>query len=89
MKKMNDPFESVFHDMQDKTPLTKEQKEKMLSYILVENRLQNTSFSKKAVGWIAAYPWRFAFSIATVQTVLCTLIFGTGYTNLFLSIFGG
>lgn len=89
MKKKNDPFEGVFDNLQDKTLPTDEQKEKMLHYVLHENSLQDNSITGKVGRWIATYPWRFAFSAATVQAVICTLIFGTQYTNLFLNFFGG
>jgi len=89
MKKQNDPFEGIFDNLQDKSLPTNEQKEKMLNYVLTESRLQNSSVWGKIGNWISVYPWRFAFSTAALQTVICTLVFGTEYTNFILSIFGG
>lgn len=90
MKKSNDPFEGVFDSLQNKTLPTDEQKEKMLSYVLLESsRLQENCVLGKVGKWISVYPWRFAFSVATAQAVVFTLIFGTEYTNLFLRMFGG
>jgi hypothetical protein len=89
MKKKNDPFEGVFDGLQDKTLPTDEQKEKMLKYVLLESRLQDNSTMGKVGRMITIYPWRFSFGAAAVQALVFTLIFGTEYTNLFLSIFGG
>jgi len=89
MKKQNDPFEGVFDTLQDKSLLTNKQKEKMLNYVLMESQLQETTFWGKVGRWITVYPWRFAFSTAAAQAIAFTLIFGTGYTNLLLSFFGG
>jgi hypothetical protein len=89
MKKKNDPFEGVFDNLKYKVLPTDEQKAKILHYVLRENRLQDNSITGKIGRWITTYPWRFAFSAATVQAIICTSIFGTRYTNLFLNIFGG
>jgi len=89
MKKRKDPFESIFDSLHNKTQPTTEQKEKMLNYVLTEGIKQNNSLWVKAGRWITVYPWRFAFSAAAAQAVVCTALFGTGYTNLFLSLFGG
>lgn len=89
MKKNNDPFEGIFDGLQDNSLPTNEQKEKMLNHILLDNRLREETTWGKVGRWITVYPWRFAFSAAAVQAVVCTLLFGTQYTNVFLSIFGG
>jgi len=89
MKKNNDPFEGIFDSFQDKALPTEEQKEKMLNYVLLENRLQDNSVLGKVGRWISVYPWRFAFSAAAAQAVVFTLIFGTEYTNLVLRMFRG
>ena len=87
--KNKDPFEGIFAGLQDTTLPTNEQKERMLNNILLQNRFQEITIWEIIDNWIAIYPWRFAFGAASVQTAACTLIFGTNYTNLFLSIFGG
>lgn len=89
MKNSNDPFKGIFDGLHDKSLPTDEQKEKMLSYILLESRLHNSTVWEKAGKWIAVYPWRFAFGAAIAQAVICTSIFGTAYTNLFLNLIGG
>jgi len=68
---------------------TKQQKEKMLAHILSECRNYKPSPAEKLFRLISVYPWRFAFGLSTVQAVLCTMIWGTGYTNMVLRILGG
>jgi hypothetical protein len=90
MKKKQDPFEGIFDGLQDNSSPTDEQKQKMLDYVLSgSDRLQEKSVWEKIFRWIADYPWRFAFGAAAAQAVVCTSLFGTGYTNLFLRMFGG
>jgi len=68
---------------------TKQQKEKMLIQILLDCRKYDASPAEKISKLITVYPWRFAFGLSTVQAVLCTMIWGTGYTNMVLRVFGG
>lgn len=68
---------------------TKQQTEKMLENILSECRKIETSPAEKLIRLITVYPWRFAFGLSTLQTVICTMIWGTGYTNMILKVFGG
>ena len=75
---------------------TKKQKEKMLDHILSESRKYEASYFKykaspteRFLRLITVYPWRFAFGLSTVQAVLCTMIWGTEYTNMVLKILGG
>lgn len=68
---------------------TKQQKEKMLDQVLLECRKYDTSPVETISRLITVYPWRFAFGLSMVQAVLCTMIWGTGYTNLVLRVFGG
>lgn len=68
---------------------TEQQKEIMLNRILMESNAENTSGIDKLKKMIVSYPWRFAFAVSTVQTVVFTMIFGAQYTNMFLSFFGG
>jgi len=68
---------------------TKQQKEKMLDQILLECRKYGASPAEKVFKLITVYPWRFAFGLSTVQAVLCTMIWGIGYTNMVLRVFGG
>ena len=89
MKNNDDQFEGVFDSLQDKTLPTDEQKEKMLNYVLAEDRLRNLTTWEKAGRWITIYPWRFAFVAAAAQAIVLTWIFDTSYTNLFLRVLGG
>ena len=89
MMKNKDPFEGIFDGLQDNTLPTNEQKERMLHQILMQSRFQEITLWERVDNWITIYPWRFAFGAASAQTAACTLIFGTNYTNLFLSFFGG
>jgi len=68
---------------------TAQQKEKMLCHILSECRKYNVSPAERLFNLITVYPWRFAFGLSMVQAVLCTMIWGTGYTNMILRVFGG
>lgn len=68
---------------------TELQKEKMLDHILSEYRKNEASPTGKIFRLITVYPWRFAFGLSTVQAVLCTMIWGTGYTNMVLRVLGG
>jgi len=89
IKKNKDQFEGIFNNLQEENLPTNEQKEKMLNYILTESRFQEIPLWEKLDNWVTMYPWRFAFSAAAAQTAVCTLIFGTNYTNIFLSFIGG
>jgi len=68
---------------------TERQKEKMLNNILSEYRKYEASPTGKLFTLVTVYPWRFAFCLSTIQAVLCTMIWGTGYTNMVLRAFGG
>lgn len=85
MKKNNRPY-AVLRN----TALpTEQQKEKMLDQILLECRKLDTSPALKIYRLICVYPWRFAFGLSAVQALICTMIWGSGYTNMILRIFGG
>ena len=68
---------------------TKQQKERMLNQILFEYRKYDASPAAKFYRQITTYPWRFAFGFSTLQAVICTMIWGTGYTNMVIRVFGG
>lgn len=68
---------------------TEQQKGKMLNQILLECRKIDTSPVLKIYRLICIYPWRFAFGLSTLQTLICTMIWGRGYTNMVLKLFGG
>jgi len=68
---------------------TEQQKKKMLNQILLECRKLDTSPAPKIYRLIFVYPWRFAFGLSTLQTLICAVIWGREYTNMVLRIFGG
>jgi len=88
MKKKNDPFAGAFDKLENTAP-TERQKQKMLSFILEESRLQERDFMQKLGEWIMVKPWRFAFCASALQAAAFSLMFGTRYTNLLMGIFGG
>jgi hypothetical protein len=89
MKKNKDPFERIFDGLQVNTQPTNEQKTRILNQILIVSRFREMTFWEKVERWIFDYPWRFAFGFSTIQAVVCTLLFGTDYTNLLFSFWGG
>ncbi len=89
MNKSNDPFETIFDSLSDKTLPTQKQKDQMLTYVLMEGKAKDPSVFDKIGSWITVYPWRFAFGTAAMQAIVFTLLFGREYTNLLLSMFGG
>jgi len=68
---------------------TEQQKNKMLDHILFDCRKYDVTPAERLVKLITIYPWRFAFGLSTIHTVLCTMIWGTDYTNMVLKVFGG
>lgn len=85
----NDPLKKAFNTIKTVEQPSTQQKNKMLDNILLESRQQNSTLWAKFRNFIFVYPWRFAFGLSTAQAVVCTLLFGTKYTNIFLSFFGG
>lgn len=67
-----------------------QQKSKIKSNILntVSTLQDERRGIKKIQKFIVTYPWRFAFGTATVQAVICALVFGTNYSNFIWSIGG-
>lgn len=89
MKEEKDPIAQIYHSIKEGPLPTDRQKDKMLDFILENNRLYNRTPGEKIRRWIIDYPWRFAFSLSAAQAVVGTLLFGTTYTHLFLRFFGG
>lgn len=89
MAKNNDLFERSFKVLEQSGKPTEQQKEMMLNHILTEYKAERASGVSRLRELIVAYPWRFAFSASAVQAIVFTMIFGTGYTNMFLNFFGG
>lgn len=89
MAKKDNFFDKAFDTLKDNVELTEQQKSTMLNNILSECHRQKVTGIDKIKEFITTYPWRFAFALSTVQAFIFTIAFGTQYTNLFLSFFGG
>lgn len=89
MSKKDEFFDKAFETLKQEGIPTEQQRDIMLDYILKESKAKNISGIGKIKTLIVSYPWRFAFTASAVQAVIFTMIFGTQYTNLFLSFFGG
>jgi hypothetical protein len=85
----HDPWKNAFDTLKEIELPTAQQKDIMLNNILLETRQGENSAWQKFHNWITIYPWRFAFSVSTVQTALFSLVFGSKYTNLLLNFLGG
>lgn len=88
MNRKDDFFENAFKTLQEEGLPTESQKASILKNVL-ENAQKRDSILMRIKQFVASYPWRTAFTASTLQAVVFTLIFGTRYTNLFLSFFGG
>lgn len=89
MPRKDEFIEKAFEVFEQDGIPTEQQRDMMLSRILTECKAEDTSGIGKIKKMIVTYPWRFAFTASAVQAVVFTMIFGTQYTNLFLSFFGG
>ena len=89
MTKKDKFFDKAFSTLNQEGIPTEQQKDVMLHHILTEYRPENSPSISKWKSMIIVYPWRFAFLVSAFQAVILTVIFGRGYTNLFLSVFGG
>lgn len=89
MPKKDEFLKKAFEMLEQDGIPTEQQKEIMLNHILIESKAEKTSKIDKVKKLIVSYPWRIAFTASAVQAVVFTMIFGTQYTNLFLSFFGG
>lgn len=85
----HDPLKKAFDCIKEVEAPSEQQKEKMLHIVLTQGNQHEISLSDKIWRAISVYPWRVAFGVSTVQAVTFTLIFGTRYTNMLLSFFGG
>lgn len=89
MIQKDDSMKKALASIKQESVPTEQQKERMLGNILAACEDENVSgfvWFKKTV---ITYPWRVAFAVSAAQAVILTIIFGTQYTNLFLSFFGG
>lgn len=89
MTKKDEFFKKAFETIEQDGIPTEQQKNIMLNCILMERKAENTAGICRLKKMVVAYPWRFAFTASAFQAVVFTMIFGTQYTNFFLSFFGG
>ncbi len=89
MPKLDNQLERAFLTLKKTKLPTQQQKDIMLEQILKECNRENTSGLVRIKNLVITYPWRFAFTVSVIQTAVFTIIFGTKYTNLFLTYFGG
>ena len=89
MNKKDYALKKTFETLKDHALPTEPQKEMMLNRILLECECENTSILSRLEQVVRVYPWRTAFAASAVQAAALTLIFGTGYTHLFLGVIGG
>lgn len=85
----HDPLQNAFEFIKDAEAPSEQQKEKMLHIVLAQVHQDETTLKEKISRFVSIYPWRVAFGISSLQAIAFTLIFGTRYTNMFLSFFGG
>ncbi|MGI6669825.1 MAG: hypothetical protein ACOX4M_10850 [Acetivibrionales bacterium] len=88
MMENNDIFRKIFDYYKNGGYPTEQQKNRMLIQILGKAHSDNT-MHRGFLHFVSTYPWRFAFGVSLIQTVLATLILGREYTNLLLVIIGG
>lgn len=93
MEKDNPFFKDSLEALTAVSKPTDEQKDRILTGILetieMNSEAQPTIAPSHFKKLLTDYPWRFAFGTAIVQTSVCTLLFGTNYTNFILKILGG
>ena len=89
MKDYEDFFKRTIGAVQEIEKPTKTQKDRML--VAIHGKCEDTEKSKleQVKKLIITYPWRFAFLTSALQAIIFTLLYGTGYTNMFLRYFGG
>lgn len=63
----------------------------MLRHIEARTRLETASPANRVIwrlrGWASDCPWRLAFLMSTLQTAVCTAVFGDAYLRLVLQLF--
>lgn len=79
-------FEKAIQALENSVEPAADQRKKILQTVLDQGRMENAASRFK--NFIAVYPWRFAFGVAVVQSIVCTLIFGSNYTNLIMRLLG-
>lgn len=89
MRKDDKFFKEAFKSLNEVSAPDNEQKNRILNNVMLESAAQTTTQPISIIRLVTVYPWRFAFGAAFIQTVVCTLIFGSQYTNFILGIIGG
>lgn len=81
-------MKKAFHSL-DKDDLPElHQKERIFLRVKNNQTGKNDMTFSKIGKYITVCPWRFAFMVSAMQTILCTAFLGAKYTNFVLSIFG-
>ncbi|HEX3075426.1 MAG TPA: hypothetical protein VHQ24_01005 [Lachnospiraceae bacterium] len=89
MKGSNDPIKKAFETLQGDTLPNLQQKDRILKQILLQVNEYDRDHIERLRRLITIYPWRFAFGVSAVQSIIFTLVFGNNYTHLILRLFGG
>lgn len=89
MNHQDNSFQEAFTVLQQESHPTEIQKEKMLCQIMEKCNKVDDSLLQKIKKLFCVYPWRCAFALSAIQTLVLTLFFGTKYTGLFLGLIGG
>ena len=89
MKQHDNSLKEAFTVLKQDSYPTQIQKEKMLCHIMAECKEEDNSLFQKIKKIVCVYPWRCAFVLSALQTLVLTLIFGTKYTDLFFGLIGG
>lgn len=87
MKNDTDRFiKKAMDTLHDTGGPAEDRKEAMLQRILVRGKAEKAAAGFR--NFIVVYPWRFALGVSVIQSVVCTLVFGSGYTNLIMQLIG-
>ncbi|HKM34244.1 MAG TPA: hypothetical protein VJY54_05835 [Lachnospiraceae bacterium] len=89
MNQQDNSFQKAFTVLKQDSNPTEIQKEKMLCHIMEECKEEDDSLLQKLKKIVYVYPWRCAFALSALQTLVLTLIFGAKYTDFFLGLIGG
>lgn len=87
MKNNTERFiEKAMNTLNDIEEPSAERKDAILQRVLLQGETESAAARFK--NFVAVYPWRFALGVSVVQSVACTLIFGSSYTNLIMQLMG-
>lgn len=81
-------FEKSFDALHAISSSTDEQKEAVLQKVLLQSQSEKASPLQRLKNIVVVYPWRVAFGASGIQTIICTILFGSNYTNFILQWMG-